>query len=49
MGAVAVLRETSVLFAALIGAVGLGERLGLARGAASALIVLGIVVIAAGR
>jgi uncharacterized membrane protein len=49
MGTVAALRETSVLFAALIGTVVLRERLGPARIVAAALITLGIVLIANAR
>jgi len=45
-GPVAALRETSVLFAALIGTVVLLERLGPARIVAATLITLGIVLIA---
>ena len=48
LGAVSALRETSVLFAALIGAVFLGERLTLARLAACLAIVAGSFVISAG-
>jgi uncharacterized membrane protein len=46
VGPVAALRETSVLFAPLIGTVVLRERLGLTRTAAAGLITLGIVLIA---
>lgn len=46
MGTIAALRETSVLFAALIGAMFLGERVGVLRLVASVLIVCGIVLIA---
>jgi drug/metabolite transporter (DMT)-like permease len=46
MGAVSALRETSVLFAALIGAVFLGERLTVVRLAACATIVAGAFLIA---
>ena len=49
MGTVAALRETSVLFAALIGTVVLRERLGPARVVAAASITLGIVLIAYAR
>lgn len=49
MGTIAALRETSVLFAALIGAVVLRERLGPARIAAAACVTLGIVLIAHAR
>lgn len=46
MGTIAALRETSVLFAALIGVVFLDERVGILRMAAAALVVSGIVLIA---
>lgn len=49
VGPVTALRETSVLFAALIGARVLRERAGAARHAAAALVMLGVMVIAAGR
>jgi drug/metabolite transporter (DMT)-like permease len=49
MGTVAALRETSVLFAALIGALVLRERLGPTRIAAAGLITFGIVLIAHAR
>lgn len=49
VGAVTALRETSVLFAALIGAWVLKERTGRARYAAAGLVMLGVMVIAAGR
>lgn len=44
MGAVAAIRETSVVFAALIGAFFMGESFGIRRIAASALIAAGIIV-----
>ncbi len=49
MGTIAALRETSVLFAALIGTLVLRERLGPTRIAAAGLITLGIVLIAHAR
>ncbi len=49
MGTIAALRETSVLFAALIGVAFLGERVGVLRIVASVLIVCGIVLIAGSR
>jgi uncharacterized membrane protein len=49
MGTVAALRETSVLFAALIGTVVLRERLRPTRITAAGLITLGIVLIANAR
>lgn len=49
VGAVAALRETSVLFAALIGAVALGERATWKRYAAALLVIAGIATIALGR
>ena len=45
MGAVSTLRETSVIFAAAIGALALGERFGGRRIAASALVVAGVIVL----
>ena len=45
IGAVAAVRESSVLFAAALGAVFLGERFGPARWAAAALVVLGLVLV----
>jgi uncharacterized membrane protein len=45
VAAVAALRETSVLFAALIGARWLEERFGLRRAAGTALIVGGVVAL----
>ncbi|MFC0550323.1 DMT family transporter [Planotetraspora thailandica] len=42
---IAALRETSIVFGAVIGAVFLGERFGSSRAAASAVVVLGIVLI----
>lgn len=49
MATVAALRETSVLFAAIIGAVALKEPLGLRRFAAAAVIVAGIVLLQLSR
>lgn len=49
VGAVAALRETSVLFAAIIGAVVLGERATWMRYAAAVLVMAGVGVIALGR
>ena len=46
VGAVAALRETSVLFAAIIGALALGERATWKRFAAAILVISGVVVIA---
>ncbi|WP_368855926.1 EamA family transporter [Escherichia coli] len=48
MGAVSALRETSVVFAVLLGRLFLGETLSLGRIAAAAVIALGAVLIAAG-
>jgi len=48
MGAVSALRETSVVFAVLLGRLFLGETLSLGRIAAAAVITLGAVLIAAG-
>lgn len=45
MGAVSTLRETSVIFAAAIGALVLGERFGGRRIAASALVAVGVIVL----
>ncbi len=45
IGAVAAVRESSVLFAAALGAVFLGERFGPARWAAAALVVAGLVLV----
>jgi drug/metabolite transporter (DMT)-like permease len=45
IGAVAAVRESSVLFAAAIGAIFLGERFGPARWAAAALVVAGLVLV----
>lgn len=45
IGAVAAVRESSVLFAAALGAVVLGERFGPARWAAALLVVLGLVLV----
>jgi drug/metabolite transporter (DMT)-like permease len=44
MGPVAAVRETSVVFAALIGAIFMGESFGLRRIAAAILIAAGIVL-----
>ena len=41
---VAALRETSILFAVLIGAVAFGEKMNLQKGIAAALIVAGVIV-----
>jgi uncharacterized membrane protein len=49
MGTIAALRETSVLFAAVIGVVFLGERVGFFRVVATVLITSGIVLIASNR
>lgn len=49
VGAVAALRETSVLFAALIGAAVLGERATWKRYAAAVLVFAGVAIIALGR
>ncbi len=49
MGAVAALRETSVLFAAAIGALFLGDRLGPPRPAAAGFITLDVILIAHAR
>ena len=49
VGAVAALRETSVLFAAIIGAVVLGERATWKRYAAAVLVIIGVGIIASGR
>ena len=49
IGAVAALRETSVVFVTLIGAWCLKESVGLARGMSAGVIVLGVVLIAAFR
>lgn len=45
MGAVSTLRETSVIFAAIIGAVVLGERFGRQRIAAAVLVACGVIVL----
>lgn len=45
IGAVAAVRESSVLFAAAIGAIFLGERFGPARWAAAGLVLLGLVLV----
>jgi drug/metabolite transporter (DMT)-like permease len=49
MAAIAALRETGVIFAAVIGTLALRERYGAKRIAASALVVAGIVVLIGGR
>jgi uncharacterized membrane protein len=49
MGAVSALRETSVLFAALLGRLFLGERLGIARAASCLAIAAGAVCLGLGR
>jgi uncharacterized membrane protein len=48
VGEVAALRETSTLFAALIGWLVLGEKVGAARAALMGLIALGAVMVQAG-
>jgi len=45
MAAVSTLRETSVIFAAIIGAVLLGERFGSRRIAAAVLVACGVIVL----
>jgi drug/metabolite transporter (DMT)-like permease len=47
IGAVAAVRESSVLFATAIGAVALGERFGAQRWLAAALVVAGLVLVKA--
>ena len=49
VGAVAALRETSVLFAAIIGTVVLGERATWKRYAAALLVIAGVVIVATAR
>jgi drug/metabolite transporter (DMT)-like permease len=48
IGAVAAVRESSVLFATLIGAVVLHERFGASRWAAAALVAAGLVLVKLG-
>ena len=45
---IAALRETSIVFGALIGAVFLGEKLGRRRAVASAVVIVGVIVLSLG-
>ena len=49
MGAVSTLRETSVIFAAMIGALVLGERFGGRRITAAVLVAAGVIVLNSAR
>jgi drug/metabolite transporter (DMT)-like permease len=49
IGAVAAVRETSVLFATALGAVLLGERFGAARWVAAVVVVLGLALVKIGN